>query len=69
MSHRCPRPGCTAQVPTDMFACRGDWYALPETIRTAMWRAWRSGHDDDHFAARQDAAAWYRDHPLKGATT
>ncbi len=52
-----------------MFACRGDWYALPETIRTAMWRAWRSGHDDDHFAARQDAAAWYRDHPLTSQPT
>lgn len=31
--HQCPREGCTAQVPNEWFACRADWFALPNEVR------------------------------------
>lgn len=61
MSHQCPRPGCTQRVPTDQYACRSDWYALPADIRTAIWRAWRRGDVEAHYLARKQAAQWYRE--------
>jgi hypothetical protein len=63
MTHMCPRPECTRVVPDDMFACRGDWYALPERLRTAIWRGYRSGDVAAHAEAMATAREWYRDHP------
>jgi hypothetical protein len=47
-----------------MFACRGDWYALPKPIRDRIWAAWRAGDLEEHAEARADARAWYRENPL-----
>lgn len=68
MSHDCPRPECSRSVPDDMFACRGDWYALPERLRDAIWQAWRHGSAEDHYAAMDEAIEWYRAHPPRWAT-
>ena len=68
MTHKCPRPECTRRVPDDLFACRGDWYALPERLRTAVWSGWRSGDADLHAQAMRDAIDWYREHPPRWAT-
>lgn len=68
MTHQCPRPECSRAVPDDMFACRGDWYALPARLRDAIWAGW-NGHDEDgHVRAMADAREWYRDHPPRWAT-
>lgn len=67
MTHICPRPGCPRTVPDDMFACRGDWYALPRVIRDDIWNAWRAGDADDHAWHMAEARAWYRDHPPRRA--
>jgi hypothetical protein len=32
--HDCPGPGCEAQVPYDMLACRRHWYQVPRNIRS-----------------------------------
>jgi hypothetical protein len=31
--HECPRKGCDARVPNERFACREDWFALPNEVR------------------------------------
>ena len=52
MTHQCPRPECSRKVADDMFACRGDWYALPQDIRDAIWasaavrRVWPDADDN-----------------------
>jgi hypothetical protein len=43
MSHRCPGPGCDAQVPYEMLACRRHWYQVPRALRNAVYTAWRNG--------------------------
>lgn len=68
MSHNCPRPECSRTVPDDMFACRGDWYALPSAVRDAIWQGWRSGDADAHAAAMASARQWYADHPPRWST-
>jgi hypothetical protein len=67
VSHRCPRPECDRKVSDDQYACRGDWYALPEVIRTKIWRAWRSGDTAAHMEAMGEALEWYHAHPPGGA--
>lgn len=68
MSHQCPRPECSRTVPDDMFACRGDWYALPAGIRDAIWQGWRANDGADHAEAMVAAIEWYREHPPRYAT-
>ena len=64
MTHQCPRPECSRKVADDMFACRGDWYALPQDIRDAIWH----GYLTDDAAAMVAAIDWYREHPPRYAT-
>lgn len=40
--HRCPFPGCHAQVPADQLACRAHWKLVPAGRQTAVWSAWRA---------------------------
>lgn len=68
MSHECPRPECSRDdVPDDMFACRPDWFALPERIRADIWSGYR-GEGADHAGAMAEAIEWYREHPPRWAT-
>lgn len=67
MSHSCPRPECSRDVPDDMFACRGDWYALPAHLRDAMWAAWLGDDAAGHAEATAEAIAWYRASPPRYA--
>jgi hypothetical protein len=67
MTHMCPRPECSRTVPDDMFACRGDWYALPARLREEIWQGYRSGDVEAHAAAMGAAREWYRDHPPRWA--
>lgn len=67
MTHQCPRPECSRTVPDELFACRGDWYALPNGLRDAIWQA-HNGHDLDAYARAVTAAIdWYRANPPRYA--
>lgn len=68
MTHQCPRPECSRTVPDGMFACRGDWYALPAHLRDAVWAGWRSHDEAAHLQAMTEAMVWYREHPPRWAT-
>lgn len=46
-TRQCPRDGCTATVPSYMFACRSHWFSLPSGIRSRIWRAWRAYQRDE----------------------
>jgi hypothetical protein len=63
MMHRCPGPGCDAQVPYEMLACRRHWYQVPRAIRNAIYHAWADGAgsgSDEHLAAMDAAIARMR---------
>jgi hypothetical protein len=47
VSHTCHAPGCNRLVPPKMFACKPHWFALPERIRSAIWREYRPGQELD----------------------
>lgn len=62
--HHCHWPGCTRQVPPAMWGCRPHWYALPKSIRDAIWRAYRPGQEISlspsaaYIAAARGAQDW-----------
>lgn len=58
-SHQCPGPDCTRQVANDLLACRDHWYAIPKSLRTAVWRAYRGPGmgSPEHLAAVRAAVA------------
>lgn len=39
--HRCPKAGCTADVPHHMLACRTHWFELPKPLRDAIKQTYR----------------------------
>lgn len=43
LTHKCPGPGCEAQVRSSMLMCRADWYRVPKTLRDDLWAAWDGG--------------------------
>lgn len=64
MSHACPAPDCTSDVPVPghLFACRTDWYRLPNSIRRQIWdTAYTFG--EARQAAVAAAVEYWRTHP------
>jgi hypothetical protein len=45
--HTCHAHGCDRPVAPRMFACRSHWFALPQKIRDAVWREYRTGQERD----------------------
>ena len=41
--HTCPGPGCSAQIPYHMLACRTHWYQVSRPVRSLVWRTWDNG--------------------------
>jgi hypothetical protein len=41
-AYGCPVEGCTASAGKGMLMCRDDWYRVPQDLRRAVGRAWRS---------------------------
>lgn len=64
MMRNCPRPGCTARIPSTKFACVRDWFALPANLRIDINAAWAErqagGSVREHLDACATAMAWYR---------
>jgi hypothetical protein len=54
---QCRVLGCNARHPRTMFCCRSHWFALPRSIRDAIWRAHRSREGIFGEAYRYSAAA------------
>lgn len=52
-------PGCQAQVPQAMLACRPHWYALPKELRARLWDAYRGRGDELHAAVVVECLEWY----------
>lgn len=46
-SHTCHWPGCKKQVPPAMWGCRTHWGRLPPSLRLRVWKAYRSGQEED----------------------
>jgi hypothetical protein len=64
MSHACPA-GCGKDVPSEMYACKRDWYRLPKPYRNAVWRGYRNQPlGQAHRVAMHAAHQWYLDNPL-----
>jgi len=43
MTHRCPGPGCEAEVDASQLMCPGCWYRVPKPVRRAVYVAWSRG--------------------------
>jgi hypothetical protein len=43
MTHKCPGPGCEAEVDSSMLLCPRCWRLVPTAVRRAVWIAWRRG--------------------------
>lgn len=39
---RCAAHGCRSCVKPGQIMCKDHWFALPEPMRLAIWRAWRT---------------------------
>ena len=69
--HTCHWPGCEKQVKPAMWGCRKHWYTLPQSIRTAIWAAYRPGQEDDgkpsnaYLLAADEAQQWIREYLAK----
>lgn len=65
----CPSPGCGAELPFGIYACRTDWLRLPVPYRRALNLAWRRvldglpGSATAHEAAKAAADAWLTRNP------
>jgi hypothetical protein len=64
-THECPAPWCARRVAPTMFACRQDWYSLPQHLRDAIWAGYRDQSDGGaaHRLAMATAIQFYRDNP------
>ena len=66
--HHCHWPGCTRQVPPAMWGCNAHWFALPASLRSKIWAAYRPGQEVDgtpsaqYLAVAREVQAWIRDH-------
>ena len=43
MTHKCPGPGCGAEVDSAQLMCPGCWYQVPKPVRRAVHIAWNRG--------------------------
>jgi hypothetical protein len=43
MTHRCPGPGCEAEVDPSMLMCPACWHQVPKPVRRAVHIAWNRG--------------------------
>jgi hypothetical protein len=65
-NHHCHWPGCERQVPPAVWGCRPHWYALPEDLRNAIWRAYAPGQEvkgtpsADYIAAARAVQEWIK---------
>jgi hypothetical protein len=67
MTHTCPGPECTADIPYEMLACRSHWYQVPRRQRNEVYAAWDHGlgaRTQRHYEAMQAAIMHMR--PLRG---
>lgn len=53
LTHECPAPGCTAQLPFHILACKPHWASIPGPLKNAITRHWHRGDLDEYLAARQ----------------
>lgn len=60
--HECPADGCGRTIPTNLFACRVDWYRLPKATRDRINSAYFQG-DGSYLEAAMEAQAWYDANP------
>lgn len=64
--HFCHWPDCRQQVPPKLWGCRAHWFALPASIRAAIWRTYRPGQETDkapspeYIAAARAAQDWIK---------
>jgi hypothetical protein len=55
-THRCPRRGCSVQVPDRVFSCRPDWFKLSAPVRAAIQATASKNLLDPERRAAIDAA-------------
>lgn len=72
--HRCPWPGCPKQVDSDLWGCKGHWFAIPRELRMALWKAYRRGQtiwtvSPEYGEAALAIARWIEAYTAAGGST
>lgn len=73
--HFCHWPDCREQVPPKLWGCRHHWFALPKSIRDAIWRAYVPGQEVTktpsaaYIAAARAAQDWIAGRALPAPST
>lgn len=57
MSHQCHAAGCQASVPPKLMMCKKHWYMLPMLMRSAIWKHYRPGQEDDKRITKEYSEA------------
>ena len=66
MSHACPAPDCEIKtVRSEYFACRRDWYRLPNVLRRQIWDTAGEPWSDERSDAVANCVEYWRTHPLR----
>jgi hypothetical protein len=64
--HTCHWPGCGKQCPPAMWGCSFHWFKLPQSLRSAVWQAYRPGQEVDgnpsptYLAVAKKVDEWIR---------
>lgn len=66
-AHRCPWPGCPAQVGPDLWGCKAHWFRVPRELRMRLWRAYTRGQSvatasQEYLDAAAAINAWIAGH-------
>lgn len=61
--HECPAPECDAMVRNDYYACRRDWYRLPNRLRTMIYKTADWPFGDERADAEAACIEYYQAHP------
>lgn len=69
--HLCHNPNCGRPVPAHLVSHKSSWFALPRSLRDAIWANYRDGQETDkrptmtYVEALNACVAYWREHQTK----
>ena len=60
MAHHCHAAGCETPVAPSLFMCKRHWYMLPMLMRSAIWKHYRPGQENDKSITKEYSEAAQR---------
>ena len=67
MKRECPHPECTRRISPGLFACKQHWRQLHPSLRSRIWRNYRSGNVESVPVLEEVARKWWEAYESPGA--